>query len=271
MPRTKFNSIPAHPVKSFFVDMLTRDIDLKDAMLDLLDNCVDGIQRIETATKLKQKKPYAGHWAKITFSKDSFAIEDNCGGIPWKFHDYAFRMGRIKDKNIDKGRKTVGVYGIGMKRAIFKMGRDCTITSHAADASYKVRISPEWMQDESDWDIDVSGVTASKTKGTKINVSKLNAGIAKDFDSANFENEFCAEISTHYAYIMEKGFSVFVNEKQVQPQSLHLLFSRSIQHTIQPFIYETQYKGVDVFLAVGFTGPIPGSDEVNDAMDNYKD
>lgn len=36
------NSINASPTKNFFVEMLTRDIDLKDAILDLLDNCFAG-------------------------------------------------------------------------------------------------------------------------------------------------------------------------------------------------------------------------------------
>ena len=35
--------ISASPTKTFFVRMLTRDIDLRYAILDLLDNCVDGI------------------------------------------------------------------------------------------------------------------------------------------------------------------------------------------------------------------------------------
>ena len=37
--------IKAGPTKRFFVKMLTRDIELADAILDLLDNCVDGIIR----------------------------------------------------------------------------------------------------------------------------------------------------------------------------------------------------------------------------------
>ena len=40
---SKYETVDATPVKSFFVDMLTRDIELVDAILDLLDNCVDGI------------------------------------------------------------------------------------------------------------------------------------------------------------------------------------------------------------------------------------
>jgi hypothetical protein len=43
--RTKYAPISASPVKSFFVSWLTRDISLEDAILDLLDNCVDGILR----------------------------------------------------------------------------------------------------------------------------------------------------------------------------------------------------------------------------------
>lgn len=33
------------PTKEFFVGMLTRDIELNDAILDLLDNCLDGVVR----------------------------------------------------------------------------------------------------------------------------------------------------------------------------------------------------------------------------------
>ena len=41
-------SVSARPVKSFFVSMLIRDNKLVDAIMDLLDNCVDGILRTGT-------------------------------------------------------------------------------------------------------------------------------------------------------------------------------------------------------------------------------
>ncbi|EMG7739050.1 TPA: ATPase, partial [Escherichia coli] len=43
------------PSKRFFVSMLTRDIDLNDAILDLLDNCVDGALRTIKDTKKTSK------------------------------------------------------------------------------------------------------------------------------------------------------------------------------------------------------------------------
>src|SRR5947208_16112144 len=91
-----YEPVNASPVKSFFVHMLTRDIRLEDAILDLLDNSVDGILRSKASRASSAKKtPYAGFWADIEFKRDSFTISDNCGGIPWSLHDYAFRMGRM--------------------------------------------------------------------------------------------------------------------------------------------------------------------------------
>ena len=75
---------------------------------------------VKTKT-LQDEKPYEGFNAKITFNENSFSISDNCGGIPWSLHEYAFRMGNAR-KERDNNLPTVGVYGIGMKRAIFKIG-----------------------------------------------------------------------------------------------------------------------------------------------------
>ena len=90
----KYMPVNASPVKSFFVSMLTRDISMEEAILDLLDNCVDGILRSRVS---KGEKPYEGFKAEIKFDADSFSISDNCGGIPWSLREYAFRLGRSPD------------------------------------------------------------------------------------------------------------------------------------------------------------------------------
>src|SRR5260221_2749831 len=112
----KPTTVKANPTKRFFVEMLTRDIELQDAILDLLDNCVDGILR---STKDKHGKrdsqPYRGYWARITLNEKKFQIVDNCGGIPLALaKKYAFMMGRPEDEG-DSDVPTVGMYGIGMK------------------------------------------------------------------------------------------------------------------------------------------------------------
>src|SRR5215472_9897226 len=119
--QARYEPVDAAPVKSFFVHMLTRDIRLEDAILDLLDNCVDGILRSkEQKGERSARKPYDGFWAEIEFKGYYFAISDNCGGIPWKLHDYAFRMGPSRDRP-EGASGSIGVYGSGMRRAIFRM------------------------------------------------------------------------------------------------------------------------------------------------------
>ncbi len=141
MSKQQKETVHATPTKRFFVDMLTRDIELHDAILDLLDNCVDGILRSQR-TKAKSDLPYEGFWAKITFNQKKFQIVDNCGGIPLDLaKKYAFMMGRPKEED-DSDIPTVGMYGIGMKRAIFKIGSSSRVVSQTNDHCFEVSISP---------------------------------------------------------------------------------------------------------------------------------
>jgi hypothetical protein len=79
------------PTKRFFVAMLTRDISLVDALLDLVDNCVDGATR-QLKGKIDKPNAYDGYWARLSLSP-SFDISDNCGGIPSDAIKDAFLIG----------------------------------------------------------------------------------------------------------------------------------------------------------------------------------
>ena len=277
-----YEAVSAAPVKSFFVHMLTRDIRLEDAILDLLDNCVDGILRSKAdkapkATKTSQ--PYSGFWAEIKFDKTSFSIADNCGGIPWSMHTYAFKIGRTPDHPPD-AVGTVGAYGVGMKRAIFKLGTECLITTKDAKDAYEVDIPAEWMKDETNWDLQV--VPAKKPmayEGTTLVVDALHPGIADRFsaDAQDFHSTLDRMVATHYAFILNKGFKVSINNSPVKPRPIKLLFSRKSptakkdKKEIQPFLFKTKTKdGVEVFVAVGFTRPIPSLDEVEQEQDGKR-
>lgn len=251
--------VSAAPTKSFFVSMLTRDIKLEDAVLDLLDNCVDGINRLG---KKRGPKPYNNFRVDIRFDAASFSITDNCGGIPWDQRNYAFRMGRPPGTDPVSG--SVGVYGIGMKRAIFKMGRRCTIFTRNGNDEYEVEITPEWLKDEDAWDIAVSNRKAgTDAAGTRLSVTDIHEGVSKTFDENEGGKAFSSRlentISTHYAYIMDKGFKVTINGEAVEPKIISLLFMEQERNgsVIRPFIYSDKIDGVEVYLAVGLTGRIP--------------
>ena len=276
MNTDKYEPVDATPVKSFFVDMLTRDIELVDAILDLLDNCVDGILRLKGESA--EKIPYEGFEAEIEFDERSFSISDNCGGIPWSFHDYAFRMGK-DNQDRDRDLPTVGVYGIGMKRAIFKIGKQCLISTQNKGDRYEVEITPKWIEDQNNWELPVSEPSDSDREddGTTIVIDELNENIAEYFhdDRENFIRELVRKIETHYAFIIAKGFQVTVNGRKVEPKPTKLIFvetenEKGTDTAIRPYIYKTEHDGVSIFLSVGFTSPIPSQEEINDEQEEKR-
>jgi hypothetical protein len=267
-----YTPVDASPVKSFFVTMLTRDIKLEEAILDLLDNCVDGVLRAKNV-RANDKKPYSGFWADIDFSSSAFSISDNCGGIPWDLHKYAFRMGRSNDRPHDTPG-TVGVYGIGMKRAIFKMGESCQIQTQNKDNSYEVDISVAWVRDQTVWNIPVKKVSRKLAyDGTKVVVGNLLPGIATRFgdESQAFTTELERMISSHYAFIIDKGFTVKINGKIVLPKPTKLIFAKDTGPTsIRPFIFKTKIGGVSVFMAIGFTRGMPSQNEIKEEQEQTR-
>ncbi|QXI48236.1 ATP-binding protein [Pseudomonas anuradhapurensis] len=263
--------VNATPAKRFFVEMLTRDIELKDSILDLLDNCIDGVMR-EQKDELDASQPYKGFEAKITFNKEFFQVKDNCGGIPRGVAlERAFRMGR-PDRDTDKDIPTVGVYGIGMKRAIFKMGQNAVVTSHASDAVYKVEITPEWLEKDDDWLLPISEIEAveQEPRGTTIYVDQLHSGVSRLFsDATGFVADLIRSISAYYGGIILKGFKVYVNGELVSPLGASFVLDKDTfkeDAQLAPYVYTGEYQGVKIELAVGFYRNLPTDDEEEDSL-----
>lgn len=258
---TQIGTAKASPTKEFFVNMLTRDIELQDALLDLLDNCVDGIVRSGKADPVAER-PYQGFQAVMTLSKDHFSIEDNCGGIPYDIaQKYAFAMGRPPTIDVDEAQGTVGMYGIGMKRAIFKIGTDALIESRN-DVGFYVEITPEWMAEDKWGDLPVYELadTAIPVAGTRILVTKLRDDIATTFSNNDWIDEFRKAVARHYALIIEKGFEVTVGspkeiESKIAPieaEPFRLLTAKSDNgEGLSPYIYTGTLHDVTVEIYAG--------------------
>ncbi len=260
-------TISAAPTKRFFVRMLVRDIALEDAILDLLDNCIDGVVR---STGLNKERPYEGYHAHITMKPDRFEIVDNCGGIPKAALEKAFRMGRPNDEN--NTAATVGMYGIGMKRAVFKLGYDAKVSSSSPDVNFEVAISPRWLQDESAWELPIEyKETNHDNFGTKIAVTQLHKEVGNRFDTTNdnFIDYFRSILSLNYAFIMHKGFKVYVNDLEIKPQSFNLLASPedvqdigATEGSLKPYVFRSTIDGVSVSIYAGLSRAIPSDEEL---------
>ena len=124
------NIMQALPRKRFFIEMFTRDISLEDCLLELIDNSIDGFIRSRNIdfdwldpTKGRLEDLVSERMEAqidLTISPDEIVIRDNCGGIDLDLaRKEVFSFGHTKTWNASRG---LGAYGIGLKRAIFKLG-----------------------------------------------------------------------------------------------------------------------------------------------------
>ena len=160
----------------------------------------------------------------MTFGLAEFTIADNCGGIPVALaKEYAFRFGKPDDAIADPTPHSIGLYGIGMKRALFKMGRSIDVSSSTGQESFTVLIDVDkWRkQPDDNWDFPLTDVVTHATTepaGTRIKVKNLYEWISSEFEAPSFRNTLIRSIQRDYAFILEKGFRVSVNGNPVVGQ-----------------------------------------------------
>jgi len=212
----------AHPTKAFFVRMLTRDITLEDCILDLIDNSVDAAWSSvnATPTKVEAGRKLSKFQIDITFSEEGFEIKDNCGGISFDDAvDYAFTFGRDQ---LGGGPDdfTIGVYGIGMKRAVFKLGNKINVRSSPAKGdSFAVPINvKEWMARSKldDWDFDIDAAEGLPQPGVEIQVVELDSDTALTFSDPGFEPALRNTIARDYLLSLMQGLTITLNDKPVE-------------------------------------------------------
>jgi len=265
MTKPSRDQAQASPTKQFFVSMLTRDISLADAILDLVDNCLDGALRLADGSDVD----YAKHFVRIELANNHFSIEDNCGGIPREVaKNYAFKMGREPDDDRDSETETIGMYGVGMKRAIFKMGRDALVRTRYGKDTFEVPITSAWL-DTKGWDpLPILDPTTASEKlpepGTTIHVKELYEGVSRHFANEAFVNEVRTAISEHFTIFLQRGLKVELNGEPVKPVHVEVLVSKR-EDGPAPFIFQKTIDGVLVSITVGLNTSRPISDDEDDA------
>lgn len=207
--------------------MLTRDIDVRPAIVELIDNSIDG------AKKIRKDKGYKGLFIKISMSQDKFIIEDNCGGIDIETaQKYAFQFGRSSDRENDLHGYFTGIFGIGMKRALFKLGKKFEVISKTSTEYFDLKVDVDEWINKPEWEFEFdnvkTGISNDET-GTKIIVEKLNTDIIGKFESEMFINSLIDYIQKYRTVEAENGLDIEVNNIAIDYGKEKLLKSKDIQ------------------------------------------
>lgn len=255
MDNNQDNIIQGNPTKTFFIEMITRDISIKDAILDLLDNSIDGANRINPIS-------YEGLYINISISKDAFIVDDNCGGFSLETaKKYAFRFGRPDDA--PEARGSVGRFGIGMKRALFKIGKKFEVESKTDNDHFEVNVDVnEWRnktktitQNEiekeiEDWDFRYVNITEENCNlsenGTYVKVTNLHSEVADLFDDEEFLNTLKDDIERLLNFSLEKKIKITLNGQELNSKDIKVFNEQS-----EPYFYEGEKDGVKFRVIAG--------------------
>ena len=267
----------ANPTKQFFVRMITRDIGLDDCILDLIDNSVDGAWRSEGSRPvgLADQADLSRYKIEIIANENEFAISDNCGGMTLDdAANHAFSFGR---KAIDEPDEySIGVYGIGMKRAVFKIGENIrvrsTYKSRDGRESFAVPIKvPEWTNDDTPpWDFDLEPDQALPVNGVRIEINQLTAGTVSAFGSPAFIQNLRRTISRDYSLHLNRGLTIILNGEPIKGWVIELRQGGEFAPVRMEYDEKVGDDVVRVELIAGMAAPPPESGDPDEEDEGDK-
>lgn len=260
--------VKADPTKAFFVRMLTRDITLDDCILDLIDNSVDGAwaHSGQNPGLIEQSESLSSYRVDIVCEADHFSIKDNCGGISLNSaSEYAFTFGRDPEAPNSDGY-SVGVYGIGMKRAVFKIGNNIEIRStFIEDGEWDSFVVPinvsDWMtKNMPPWDFDLEQADPAPEAGVEISITNLSRETTSRFENPTYAKSLRRILARDYMIPLMRGLKITVNGEPVHGWQLELRGSEDFA----PMRDNYDDNGVHVEIIAGMVSPPPsdsGPDE----------
>ncbi|MBW1614405.1 MAG: ATP-binding protein [Deltaproteobacteria bacterium] len=216
--------INASPTKELFIRTLIKDISIIDAVLDLVDNSIDGYLRHGYTDRKK---------IMIKISGKRFEVWDNCGGIDLESaRNVVFRFGVHKATN----KHRLGVYGIGLKRAVFKMGSRMLFESDDSKNYFRINVDFQEWQKTDDWTLEFEEIAGSKGSAfTKICVTGLYDEVSGEFLTNRFKNELMDRIAKTYFLFMKETVDIYLDDSKIEPFELEIGFSEDVEPANKSF------------------------------------
>ncbi|WP_115679029.1 ATP-binding protein [Cupriavidus taiwanensis] len=252
----KNNIVSAAPTKKFFISVLVKDINLLDAIVELVDNSVDAAR-----SRLGQDAIH-NTVIEVDFSGNHFHIKDNAGGITIdQAQKNAFRFGRPANAPVTPG--TVGEFGVGMKRALFKLGREFSIKSNTTNDNFSIKVDVDDWENGDDanpesWSFEFEETGNNATghaAGTEITVNRLYPFAAQELASAAFHSRLSNTLRQAHAESLTRGLQIIVNRIPILAKEAYLLASEDLQPIFKAREIDIDGKIVSVRIIAGVSEP----------------
>ncbi|HEX3142340.1 MAG TPA: hypothetical protein VHQ64_00080, partial [Pyrinomonadaceae bacterium] len=173
-----------------------------------------------------------------------------------------FRFGRRPDAPTEAAY-SIGLYGIGMKRAMFKMGKMIDIKSSTESEAFDVMIDVDAWLASPTWDFDLEPKNPRENPGTTIRITELHDEVKAEFADPIFINKLRRSIARDYSIFLQNGFTVNVNDDAVLRHEFVLRESEQFV----PVKQEYDDDSVHVEITAGMAG-LPSDDSSAESPEN---
>lgn len=234
-------SIEIKPPKKFFFHTLTLDISPEEAILELIDTFIEWYLYYKNKSVVKYKGEII-----IQMSEEKLIIESNYPGPPKDSLPDILVFG----KRLNIGCNKIGAYGIGTKRAFFKLGKDILLESDDNNNYFSIHIGKKWFDVEDDWNLTLK---SNKSKGRlcdKIVISSLYNDIKVQFKDPTFKNGLLEKIKYTYSYFINNHINIKINNIKIKPCNFEFIFKKG---KIEPYYKEFIRNGIKVKILAGIT------------------
>lgn len=265
MPNDDEFEVPAHPYKRFFVYVITRDPNYMDAIQEFVDNSIDG------ATRESQEESFDDYNIDVLVDSEKVEVTDDCGGLPKQLaEDYAFRFGRPEEVPEDF-QTTIGEFGIGMKRSIFKLGRKFLVESNPVNGPRFIIEEDlnEWLQEEEGggyeaWTFtgeevseDDPRVELGDDNGTRILITQLVDDAREEFTKPLFIPELRERLTSDFQQFLNRDLTITLNRDPLSIIAYNIKRSEDIEPAHKNFkLYEDGSEvEVDILAGIGDSEP----------------
>jgi hypothetical protein len=216
--KREVDTLDATPSKRLFLSIIA-DYNLNRAICELVDNAFD-IWTYDGRSGLLNVK------IKLDTEQQTIRIMDNAGGVRESDLNSLVAPGQTL-----KGpeEETIGIFGVGTKRAVVALAQDVKITTRYGGAkTFRVEIDDDWLQSE-DWELayyeveDIEkGTTLIELQSLRIKLTDGSINALKKHLGATYakflENKK-AIVTVNGALIIGENFDNWAYPPKYEPRS----------------------------------------------------
>ncbi|MGH8601451.1 MAG: ATP-binding protein [Gammaproteobacteria bacterium] len=203
----------------YLIQGLTADVSTIECIYDLIDNSIDAARsKILSGPKPAPRDAFGlpASYKKFKIALDistkAVSILDNCTGLEER---------TLSEKVFTIGKKSkhafgIGHYGVGLNRAIFKLGSTVQLETDNGKHAFALKFSEDDVRSavENKTTIQAQRQPASKSNYYRLEIGGIKSDVLSDLGSDAWLGLLRDQIRIRYARFCKKGLLITVNGKE---------------------------------------------------------